>query len=269
MNNRDVDKKMQEATEERSELCARAEEMVAYLYLEASQTEAKDFEAHMQHCASCRTELAAFGQVRGSIDEWRRQSLGTLGAHAFGTEAVPTALDATIREQPRERSALAALREFFTLSPMWMRAATAVASVCVCALVVLAVARAEVRWDTDGFSFRTGLSRERVVERTLPVEVEKPVKVGYSQEELNQIVADRIRQERESFQKQQPTQKARMTLADTRSRVAMTTTAAARTPPQSSSRTPARTPVRQTVAEANRLDEEDLPRLYDLLGESN
>lgn len=264
MNSRDLDKKMQEATEERPELCARAEEVVSYLYREASETEARDFEAHMRACASCRTELAAFGQVRGSIDEWRRQSLGSLSSDALGTAAAHPALDAAIHTQPRQRSALAALREFFALSPMWMRAATAFASICVCALAVLAIARAEVRWDTDGLSFRTGVSRERVVERTRMVEVEKPVRVGYSQEELDQIVADRIRQERESFQKQQPTQEARMTLAGTRSRAA-TTNATARNSQQSSGGTPAR----QTVAEANRFDEEDLPRLYDLLGESN
>jgi hypothetical protein len=264
MNNRDMDKKMQEVPAEIPESCARAEEIVAYLYREASETEAKDFEAHMQRCASCRTELAAFGQVRGSIDEWRRQSLGPLGAPALGTEAVPL-LDAAIDAPPRKRSALAALREFFALSPMWMRAATAAVSVCVCALVALMVARAEVRWDTEGFSFRTGVSRERVVERNLPVEVEKPVKVGYSQEELERIVDARIRQERESFQKQQLTREARMITTGARPRTAAT----ARNSSQPSGGTQARNPARQTVAEANRLDEEDLPRLYDLLGESN
>jgi hypothetical protein len=138
-------------------------------------------------------------------------------------------------------------------------------SVCVCALVALMVARAEVRWDTEGFSFRTGVSRERVVERNLPVEVEKPVKVGYSQEELERIVDARIRQERESFQKQQPTQAAQIITTGARTR----TTATARNSSQPSSGVAARNPSRQTVAEANRLDEEDLPRLYDLLGESN
>lgn len=265
MNNRDLDKTMQELPAETTEACARAEEMVAYLYLETSETEAKDFEAHVQHCSSCRTELAAFGQVRGSIAEWRRESLGSLVAPAPYANAVPS-LDAALREQPRRRSALAALREFFALSPIWMRAATAAVMVCACALVALAVARAEVRWDTDGFAFRTGVSGERVVERTRTVEVEKPVKVGYSQEELDQIVADRIRQERESFQQQQSTREAQIITTGMRPRATVTT---ARNSSPSSSGERTRNPSRQTVAQRDRLDEEDLPRLYDLLGESN
>lgn len=261
MNKEMRDKKMQGIPEELPEPCARAEELVAYLYREANDAEAQEFEAHTQHCESCRTELAAFAQVRGSIDEWRQQSLGFLGSPALAAEVVP-ALDAAAAKQARKRSALAALREFFTLSPMWMRAATVAVSVCVCALVVMIVARAEVRWDASGISFSTGVSRERVVERTRTVEVEKPVKVGYSKEEMEQMVEARVRQERESFQKR-PAQEATITTG-TRPR-----TAVARNSPQFASGDRARTPSQQTVAQRDPLSEEDLPRLYDLLGETN
>ncbi|MGB7923642.1 MAG: zf-HC2 domain-containing protein [Pyrinomonadaceae bacterium] len=245
---------MQDIQEETPQLCAHADELVAYLYHEASETEAREFEAHMRRCETCQTELAAFSQVRGSIDEWRQQSLGAPG-YAHGTAAVATT--ATLE---RKRSALAALREFFTLSPMWMRAATAVVTVCACALVALAVARAEFRWDDDGISFRTGVASERIVERTRTVQVENPVKVGYSKEELDQIVEARVRQERESFQKRQPTQEVKFTPAGTRPR-----TAVARNSAQSSGSNPSQ----QTVAQRDPLSEEDLPRLYDLLGETN
>lgn len=129
------ERKMQEKTDG----CARAGDLVAYLYGEATHTEAREFESHMQSCAKCRTETAAFGDVRESIGEWRQQSLGTHSSPAFESNGV------TAFASPREifrpgRSAFAALREFFTLSPVWMRAATVAVALVFCALVVIAIA---------------------------------------------------------------------------------------------------------------------------------
>jgi negative regulator of sigma E activity len=125
--------------QENFEPCARAEEMVAYLYGEASQTEARDFERHVQRCASCRAETAAFGDVREAIGEWRQQSLGTLYSPAL--EANDVIAFASPREASKQRrSAFAALSEFFTLSPVWMRAATVAVALIFCALVVIAIA---------------------------------------------------------------------------------------------------------------------------------
>ena len=260
MNRETWDKKMQETAETPQKMCARAEDLVAYLYGEASPELALDFEAHAELCDSCRTELAAFQQVRGSVREWRQLSLGATGANALEAAAFK---ETASRAPVRQRSALAALREFFALSPLWMRAATAVLTVSACALVILSIARAEVRWDDGGLSFRTDAARERLVERTITVEVEKPVKVGYSQEELDQMVAERVRQERQSWQKPQPPMKILNTGAPSRS------TTAARNAPQSTTDATSRNTSRQTVAQRDRSDEEDLPRLYDLLDESN
>jgi hypothetical protein len=254
------DKKMQEAVPAGgAQVCARGEELVAYLYGEASETAARNFEAHMQDCSACRTEFAAFGEVRSSINEWRQLSLGSPASAANAAHGS----DAASVTQSRRRSALAALREFFALSPMWMRAATAVTSAAVCALIALAVAHAEVRWDAGGLSFRTGVSGERVVERTRTVEVEKPVKVGLSQEEVDQIVAQRIARERESWESQR-TPPARIITTGVPARQTM-----ARNSSQPSSGFTSRNLSRQAVAQRDRLDEEDLPRLYDLLGDSN
>jgi hypothetical protein len=125
--------------QENFEPCAHAEQMVAYLYGEASQTEARDFERHVQRCASCRAETAAFGDVREAIGEWRQQSLGSLASPAF--ESNDVIAFASPREASKQRrSAFAALSEFFTLSPVWMRAATAAIALVFCALVVIAIA---------------------------------------------------------------------------------------------------------------------------------
>ena len=120
-------------------VCVRAEDMVAYLYDEADTTAAQSFEAHAQDCASCRTELAQFRQVRVSIGEWRQQALGSLATTALATNA-PANLEPVRVVPERKPSALAAIREFFSLSPMWMRAATAALGVVFCALIILTIA---------------------------------------------------------------------------------------------------------------------------------
>ena len=115
-------------------VCERAEDLVAFLYAELSDIEARKFERHMRECASCKTELASFGALHSSIVAWRDASLGTSTAVARENAIAPTA------QQRRERpSALAALREFFRLSPIWMKGATVFASVLLCVLAALAV----------------------------------------------------------------------------------------------------------------------------------
>ena len=109
--------------------CERAEELVSVLYGEASERERRDFEVHMQQCGNCRAEFAAFAQVRESVGEWRDEALaGFVSAHA------PAAV-------PVRKSALAAWRQFFDLSPLWLKGAVGFAVVVFCVLVALAVVR--------------------------------------------------------------------------------------------------------------------------------
>lgn len=154
-------------------LCARAEDLVAYLYNEASASEAQDFERHAEHCASCKTELAAFGQVRSGIAEWRSHALGLVGATALANEVEPA--QELSKPFARKPSALAALREFFALSPVWLRAATGLAGLAICALVLLAVAR--------------------MGEAPRVVYVEKAVPAGPSQADIDALVDKRVREE--------------------------------------------------------------------------
>lgn len=110
-----------------SPTCERAEDLVSVLYGEANEREKRDFEVHLQQCAGCRSEFAAFAQVRESIGEWRDEALS-------GFVSSP----ATV---PARKSAIAALRQFFDLSPMWMKGAVGFAVVVFCVLVALTVSR--------------------------------------------------------------------------------------------------------------------------------
>ncbi len=121
-------------------VCHRAEDLVTYLYGEASEVDAKDFAGHLQQCDSCRTEFGVFRQVHDSILLWRNEALGS----AFSPASVPvesTVDSAQFVRHERKLTALAALREFFSVSPLWLRAATGFAALLLCVLGVLAISR--------------------------------------------------------------------------------------------------------------------------------
>ena len=131
-----------ENTNERP-VCHRAEDLVTYLYGEASASEARDFAGHMEQCDACRAEFAMFSQVHESIAMWRNEALGSISPAA---PSAPTLTKAAAEsrqfvQHPRRLSALAALREFFSVSPLWLRAATALAAVLLCVLAALAGSR--------------------------------------------------------------------------------------------------------------------------------
>jgi negative regulator of sigma E activity len=115
--------------------CSQAENLVAYLYGEATEAEKKIFERHLSACDSCRDELAAFGMVRESVVTWRDEMLSSLVAPAVSQNIAPVIASANTT---RKRSALAAIREFFSLSPVWLQSATAFAAIAFLALAVFA-----------------------------------------------------------------------------------------------------------------------------------
>jgi hypothetical protein len=165
--------------------CARGEELVAYLYGEATKEEAGLFRQHLEACAVCRGELAAFGGVREAVGVWHAEALGSVPSLNIGEVFAPVR-EALPFATPK-RSARAALREFFSLSPVWLRAGAFAAALAVCALVVLTLARAEVRWGSDGLAFRTG-----VTERVVKEEVRVTTQAGYTEEQVDEMVARRV-----------------------------------------------------------------------------
>ncbi len=171
--------------------CGRGAELVAYFYGEATDAERLSFERHLRACAACRDELAAFGGVRSAVGDWRAQIeerapalsvpallpefarngrkddartvQGVTQPTEDGAQAhAPSVSPATVLAP---RSAWAALREFFALTPAWARAGLVAASLVVCALAALAVVNAEFRWDARGVAFNTRL-RGQEVKRT-------------------------------------------------------------------------------------------------------
>lgn len=121
-------------------VCHRAEDLVTHLYGEAGEPDALDFREHLQHCDSCRSEFALFNQVHESILVWRNEALRS-SVISPATLTEPSIDTAQFVRHETKLSALAAVREFFSVSPLWLRGATACAGLLLCALVVLTVAR--------------------------------------------------------------------------------------------------------------------------------
>jgi hypothetical protein len=151
-------------------VCHRAEDLVTYLYAEASEVDAKDFTEHLQQCDACRSEFGVFQQVHDSILLWRNEALGS----AFRPAAVSaeSKVDPTpYMQHERKLTALAALREFFSVSPFWLRAATGFAALLLCVLAGLTISRSWSR----------------------PVELaNKGIEPKYSQQEFDQAVQRRL-----------------------------------------------------------------------------
>lgn len=241
-----------------SRVCERAEEMVAYLYGEASEREACDFERHAKHCISCRDELAALSRVRHEVVEWRNRSLPSFEFSQQVAPPVSQAVDFT-----RKRSVFGALREFFALSPMWMRAATAMAVVIVCALVVFTVARFYEQ------------PRQVIVERIVPT--------GPTQAQLEEMVNKRAeelrRKEKEAAEISAQDKPAVDVARETGTVAGLKTRRSTGTPATVARRQNRETPnkvyasqeVRQQLAELVQRQKEDdnLPQLSDLVDDSN
>jgi anti-sigma factor RsiW len=113
--------------------CGRENDLVAFLYGELNNVEAQTFQRHVRDCASCNAELAAFRDVRESVVTWRNESLGIISA--------PISESAVARVRQQGPSALAAVRQFFNLAPLWMKGAVAFASLLFVLFAGLAIAR--------------------------------------------------------------------------------------------------------------------------------
>ena len=108
--------------------CDRANDLVSFLYGEANEKEAREFERHLHQCAACESEVASFRQMRESISAWKEETLAVF-------------VSPQVIQPVQAKSAVAALREFFNLSPLWMKGTVAFATLVFCSLVIWTIYR--------------------------------------------------------------------------------------------------------------------------------
>lgn len=244
--------------------CERSEDLVSYLYGEAGPEEAREFRLHLNSCATCYDEMKAFGIVRSRVASWRDEALGV--NLALTSEAGAAVAPQITRV--RRRSAAAALREFFALSPLWLRAGAFASALFVCALAFAAFSNAELRYDGDGFALRTGAGRAE------PKQMEVASQDERAREQLSVALREQERLNRELELAKREVEDARRSSAvvaeaphghDTQFAQASASPASRaarmRTAPAGTRRE------RQQIAGYTLREEEDLPRLSDLLSE--
>ena len=154
-----------------SQVCERADDLISFLYGELGESETRSFEQHRRICPSCESEVKAFGSVRQSILAWRDQSLGMAWSGRVTANQIP------VLAVEGRRSALAAIRGFFALSPWWVKGATAVAAVLFCLLAGLAIARLPKNSPSASqvSSSGSGSRSEADIERRIQDEVKRRV----------------------------------------------------------------------------------------------
>ena len=120
--------------------CDRAPDLMAFLYHEMDERETREFRLHLQNCSDCRDEAASLGAVRESIGAWRDEAL--LKNRTSQEEGLAPAgfVSTPVMTKPR-KSAFVALRQFFDLSPLWLKGATAFAMLALFVLVGLVVVK--------------------------------------------------------------------------------------------------------------------------------
>jgi hypothetical protein len=145
--------------------CERENDLISFLYGETNEQEARDFERHLQLCNTCRIEMASLGEVRESIGLWKEEAL-------FGF------MSPQVELPERKKSALVALREFFDLSPLWMKGAVGFAAILFCVMVVLVGARIGSPANPPNLVSSAG---------------------KYTEQDLQQAVREALRKQAESF----------------------------------------------------------------------
>lgn len=253
--------------------CEHAGELVSYFYGEANRAERESFDAHLAGCGLCRDELAAFAVVREAVGHWRAEIFDHAPAVSLADTIALTTTTAEARRVdenvalPR-RPARAVLREFFTLSPVWLRAGVVAATLVVCALAALAVLNAEVRWDNGGFAFNTRLRSEP--RAATPARVDAPDGKIYSQAELDKLSAERdaaLRELEDTRAQLDDSREANLIAAvETLEPESKTVETSNKSRPE---RRVAPAPTVRPKRFRSDRDEDDVPRLYDLLIEAN
>ena len=128
--------------------CEMREALVSYLYNEATPEETRLVQEHLVACTACKQEVTAFERVRGMLQQWQLDDMPIVRL---------------VAEPPSSRrSALAVLKELFTVTPVWVKALSAVAM----ALLIFAVMGTNISIGREGFSFSADILRRQPVART-------------------------------------------------------------------------------------------------------
>lgn len=141
--------------------CEHRDELISVLYGEATENETAQFQKHLQECVACNDEMRDFRRVRESIGAWKFEAL-----------AGATQPQVNVPMIARHKSALTAFRQFFDLSPLWLKGATAFATLMLFVLALWAFAglkksEAPVTSKTETQKMYTEQEKDQIVKKAL------------------------------------------------------------------------------------------------------
>ncbi|HWX41406.1 MAG TPA: zf-HC2 domain-containing protein [Blastocatellia bacterium] len=161
----------------RTSNCNMHEALVSYLYDEATPEETRRVESHLKQCSACGEELAAFERVRHMLQHWQLDDMPIV----------------RITPPAERRSALALLKELFTIAPVWVKAM----GVLTAAMLILAIIGADISIGRDGFRMQAhlpGRDKNRPEDRTIArndSEQPKPAN-GMNESQIKEMVSRMI-----------------------------------------------------------------------------
>jgi hypothetical protein len=175
---------------QKAPVCNNHEDLVSYLYGEATPEQARRLEAHLAGCTRCDEELAAFRRVRSALGEWELNDMPIMRV------ALP----------PQRKSTTVVLRELFGVAPMWAKAFSGLAA----AMLVLAVMGTEVNIGRDGFSFKSSLIGRRASAVVQQIPNQQPQTQPMTADEIKAFVNKQILESERAQKEQMSAQLAKM-----------------------------------------------------------
>ena len=121
--------------------CDRQEDLVTYLYDEATPVERASFENHLNECDPCGAELKTFGRVRDELSTWQV-------GFAPRTELV------------LPRGKMEVLRELFGLFPVWVRSLAMAGAAAAMILLALSIIGTRVSVNNGDFAVSFGSAQK-------------------------------------------------------------------------------------------------------------
>ncbi|MGE0132487.1 MAG: zf-HC2 domain-containing protein [Blastocatellales bacterium] len=159
--------------------CGRKEDLVAYLYDEASVAERASFKRHLDDCDSCNNDLMAFGRVRDELSAWQ------VGVAPRTEVTLP-------------RSRFDVLRELIGMFPVWVRGAALAGAAAAMLLLALSIAGTRISLMKSGdFAINFGRAENSATGAT-----------AVSSEEIEKLVQNAVARERENIERQYSAQLA-------------------------------------------------------------
>ncbi len=130
--------------------CGFSDELVSYLYDEATDIEKTIFKAHLDNCSICADELSSFSGVHFSINDWKQKEFVSLKTPIidipYQKHEKPT-----IEVSGIKVSWLSGLRDLFALSPRaWSMTTASVVVLAVCVGIALFVVNSRNSTDIAG-----------------------------------------------------------------------------------------------------------------------